>query len=163
MTGDALDDRLENWTQQFDALATTYEDLRTEVESELRKAIDEAHVKIHNCLSRVKERDSFRDKIGRKNYPDPLTDMHDIVAVRVVCLFLDDLDRIDKVIRQKFVVLKHEDKTKSSAPDRFGYRSVHYDCQIRPSYSGPHYDHIKNIIFEVQVRTILQDAWSTLR
>jgi len=53
--------------------------------------------------------------------------MRDIVGARVVCLFLDDLPRIDNIIREKFDVKHYEDKTKEAGPDQFGYRAVHYD------------------------------------
>ena len=115
-----------------------------------------------NLRSRVKKRKSFRDKILDKRYTDPFNEIRDIVGARVVCLFLDDLPPIDNIIREKFDVKNYEDKTKKAGTDKFGYRAVHYDCKIKPSYSGPHYNHIKEIWFEVQVRTILQDAWAVV-
>ncbi|WP_082570044.1 GTP pyrophosphokinase family protein [Mycobacterium sp. Root135] len=156
------DREIANLKDKFASQRQTYEDLAFEAQKELRSALEALPLKFHTCESRVKEQESFIEKAAKKRYADPFDEMHDIVGVRVVCLFLSDLELVDKVVREKFDVRKYEDKTKGSTPDRFGYRSVHYDCQIRSNYSGPYYDHIKSLVFEVQVRTILQDAWAVV-
>ena len=173
MTGEARDHDLKRWVDEFDARQQTFEDLRVEVENALRTAItvvdpeEDAAIttqlfKVHDLRSRVKKCKSFLDKILLKRYTDPFNEMRDIVGARVVCLFLDDLPKIDNIIREMFDVKHSQDKTKEAGPDKFGYRAVHYDCKIKPSHSGPHYDHIKEIWFEIQVRTILQDAWAVV-
>jgi hypothetical protein len=88
--------------------------------------------------------------------------MHDFVGARVVCLFLDDLQILDNIIRETFLVIGYEDKTNSSSAEVFGYQAVHYDCQILPNQRGRYYEPIKAITFEIQVRTILQDAWASV-
>jgi len=140
----------------------TYRDLKSEIESALEHAIDASDVKVHGVTARIKEIASFRNKFAKKRYADPLTDMKDIVAARVVCLFPSDLPKIDRIIRDTFLVTDVEDKGNVPSPDLWRYVSIHYDCQIRPSYQGPHYDHIKGQNFEIQVRTILQDAWASV-
>lgn len=170
---EARDEELQQWVDLYDAKLQTFKDLRGEVENELRSAVtvvdpdEDAGTstqlfKVHDLRSRVKKRQSFRDKILLKRYSDPFDQMRDIVGARVVCLFLDDLPSIDEIIRDKFDVKRWEDKTKEAGPDRFGYRAIHYDCQIKTSYSGPRYDSIKGIWFEIQLRTILQDAWAVV-
>lgn len=168
-----LDDDVQAWVDRFDAEQLNLKALRQEIESELRTAItvvdtdDDAPTetqlfKVHDLRSRVKKRKSFLDKILRKNYSDPFNQMRDIVGARIVCLFLADLPAVDKIIREKFDVRDHQDKTKEAPPDQFRYRAVHYDCKIKPTYTGPHYDGIKEFWFEIQVRTILQDAWAVV-
>lgn len=156
------ENELTMWLSAYDQSLPKFKDLLIEIENDLRTAIASSQLKIHTCGGRIKTRESFSLKISKKRYADPLVDMHDVVGIRVVCLFIDDLVLVDEVVRKTFDVLKYEDKTKNSAPDRFGYRSVHYDCRLPPSRSGPRYDHIKGIVFEVQVRTILQDAWAVV-
>jgi putative GTP pyrophosphokinase len=39
---------------------------------------------------------------------------------------------------------------------------MHYDCRVPDTHKGPRYDPIKDMIFEIQLRTILQDAWATV-
>lgn len=173
MGSEARDEYAQKWVDEFDARQQNFKALRIEIESELRTAItvvdpDEDTdtttqlFKVHDLRSRVKTRKSFREKVQRKRYADPFYEMRDIVGARVVCLFLDDTPVVDQIIRDKFDVKYWQDKTKEAGPDKFGYRAIHYDCVIKPSYSGPHYDKIKDVWFEIQVKTILQDAWAVV-
>jgi putative GTP pyrophosphokinase len=160
---DALPEgQLEAWTAEFDGRRPIFEKLRDEVDSAITEALETQAVKIQSYSSRLKERDSFREKVRRKRYRDPFHDMHDLVGARIVCLFLDDLSTIDKIIRATFQVVSYEDKTNDSSTEVFGYRAVHYDCEILASQRGRYYEPIKSIVFEIQVRTILQDAWASV-
>ncbi|MEU2104314.1 hypothetical protein [Nocardia sp. NPDC019255] len=149
-----------SWGSVYDSRQAQYEELRDEVEFALRRALH--GLKTHNIIVRLKERNSFIEKIGRKKYSDPFKQMPDIVGARVVCRFLDDIQVVDAALRETFAIRSFEDKTASAAPETFAYRSVHYECTIRDEHRGPHYDGIKNLTFEVQVRTILQDAWAVV-
>jgi ppGpp synthetase/RelA/SpoT-type nucleotidyltranferase len=157
---DEVVDRIDSG-EAYDAHLKTYEDLRDEVDSALARALD-GKLKIHSRPVRVKTRSSYLEKIRRKKYSDPATQMVDIVGARVVCLFLEDIPKVESIIRQEFNVRHREDKSELSDPEIFRYRSVHFECTIRDDYSGPHYDHLKDLVFEVQVRTILQDAWAVV-
>ena len=101
------------------------------------------------------------EKVSRKGYSD-LFDTHDLVGARVVCLFLEDLETLDVIIRRTFSVISYEDKTQNASAEVFGYQSVHYDCELLHSQRGRYYDPIKSIVFEIQARTILQDAWASV-
>lgn len=162
MSAQLPDDETNRWATRFDERLPIYEKLRTEVDSAMEEALVEVGLKIHDYRSRLKERKSFLEKVTVKGYADPFRDMHDFVGARVVCLFLDDLATVDKLIRTTFLVVGHEDKTSNSSTEVFGYRAVHYDCQILPSQRGRIYEPIKAITFEIQVRTILQDAWASV-
>jgi hypothetical protein len=59
-------------------------------------------------------------------------------------------------------VLERLDKLKELDPDRFGYGALHFIALLGPQNSGVRYDPLKQIRFEIQVRTVLQDAWSTI-
>ncbi|MGW0634123.1 GTP pyrophosphokinase [Nocardia salmonicida] len=150
----------DRWSVEFDGKLHRYSDLRDEVQFALSRALRE--IKIHNFTVRLKDKNSFIEKISRKSYKDPFGQMSDIVGARVVCLFLDDLDAIGEILADTFEIVGREDKTETAPPDQFSYRSVHYECRIKDKHSGPHYDGIKGLTFEVQVRTTLQDAWAVV-
>ncbi|MEU1981666.1 hypothetical protein [Nocardia sp. NPDC019395] len=149
-----------DWSAEYDKRVGQYEKLRGEVEFALGNAL--ADKKTQSISVRAKEQNSFVEKIQRKEYEDPFGEMPDIVGARIVCLFLEDIDEVESIIRETFEVKSKEDKTALSAPDTFSYRSVHFECAIKDEHSGPHYDGIKNLTFEIQVRTILQDAWAVV-
>jgi len=110
----------------------------------------------------VKKFDSFWEKIRRKEIDDKFFDrMEDLAGVRVICLYLGDLERIRTIIFNEFRVLK-ADTMRTTSVDHFGYMSDHYIVALPKEYSGPRYDEVKNLKCEIQVRTILMHAWATV-
>jgi len=53
-------------------------------------------------------------------------------------------------------------KTTGSKENEFGYMSDHYIVKLGKECSGPRYDEIKQLKCEIQVRTILMDAWDSV-
>lgn len=154
------------WVRDFEESRHLYEELGEVAKHDLTQVLHDRGLTTqlhHGGVSfRVKDVESFREKISRKKYEDPLEQTPDLLGVRIVCLYPSVFTEIDKVIRDTFTVVHYEDKGRESAPDLWRYSSIHYDCQLPEDCSGPRYDRLKNLIFEIQVRTILQDAWATI-
>lgn len=142
--------------------SSLYESLKEEAEFAIGQAIGEAGLKIHSISARVKDEQSFLEKVDRKRYVKPFEQTPDLVGVRIVCLFLSDLKKVDEILRKLFNPLKSEDKVHGEDASSFGYMSHHYECNLGDSYSGPRYNSIRNITFEVQCRTIAMDAWANI-
>ncbi|MEV0550306.1 hypothetical protein AB0H98_26135 [Nocardia salmonicida] len=151
-----------DWGSKYDERCGQYESLRRVVEESIRQALEDDGIVVHGVSIRLKKRDSFVEKIDRKSYTDPFNQMPDIVGARIVCLFLDDLQKVDESISRVFDVASKEDKTSAAPTHSFRYRSVHYECTIKLDNQGPYYDKVKGLTFEIQVRTILQDAWAVV-
>ena len=152
----------EDLSRDYAVRRPTYEHLQKEVEFALAEALLNAGIKPHSVAGRVKTLESLEDKVGRKGYADPLIEAEDLVGVRIVTLFLSDLPRVRDVIRQTFEVKTEEDRVEGADVSTFGYMSVHYVGTIREEHRGPRYDSIKGIVFEIQVRTIVMDAWANI-
>lgn len=148
--------------EYYDSMLDNFNKLAEEAEFALRSKLDPSGIKLHTISTRVKEKSSYLEKIERKGYTNPREQVEDVVGLRVVCLFTSDLERIQNIIHSVFDVNAEEDKIKSLPADSFGYMSVHYICTLDSKNSGPRYDHLKNIKFEVQCRTILMDAWANV-
>lgn len=131
-----------------------------EVSHVLQSMIAISDIKIHNIVGRVKDIESLIEKSIEKELTDPIKQIKDISGVRVVCLFRDDLRRLEKLICENFSVISQDDKISSS--EGFGYMSIHYICSLRETFSGPRYDNIKGFVFEIQTRTICMDAWAAV-
>lgn len=147
---------------EYDVRKPGFDKLRQEVLYAIKTELDSICIKYHSVNGRVKTKESFLKKITRKEYSDPFNDVHDFVGIRVVCLFIADLPRVRKIIHSTFSVTSEEDKILAQGVDTFGYMSHHFICTLGASLAGPRYDDIKNIVFEVQVRTILMDAWANI-
>lgn len=91
-----------------------------------------------------------------------LEEIRDIVGLRIICLFVSDITEIVKLVKANFDVIHEDNKLMGSEISSFGYFSVHFVCKLKKEYKGPRYDSIKDIIFEIQVRTISMDAWANI-
>ncbi|MFE9046684.1 GTP pyrophosphokinase [Streptomyces rubiginosohelvolus] len=152
----------EELTEEYEGKKGNYDNLCKELEFSLKKKIDEAGIKWHSIIARSKTLESFLEKIERKGYADPFNETEDLAGVRVVCLFMGDLQRTEGVISSIFDVLHKEDKINDGDVSAFGYMSHHYICKLSDRYAGERYDSIKGLKFEIQVRTILMDAWANM-
>lgn len=147
---------------QYDANRSNYERLVEIVEYGLNESIKKRGIKIHTLISRIKGVDSLLDKIERKKITRPFEQIHDLVGFRVVCLFLSDLDEIGDVIKKEFHVFEEDDKVNESEMQIFGYMSVHLKARLKHSPGAKFGDELARIPFEIQARTIAQDAWASI-
>ncbi len=137
----------------------TNEKLCQEVKYILSAEIKKAGIEIAQISSRAKDLESFCEKISRKSYQNPFDDITDFAGVRVVYLYSASRKNIETIIEKKFDVLEKVDKILIDE-EKFGYGALHYLVKIKNSHVGARYDELKNKVCEVQVRTILQDAWA---
>jgi len=131
-------------------------------------------VPISKVEARLKEREECVKKFNRK-YRSTLeaTSTHyeiknhisDLVGLRIVCLYEDDIDKIGTILKDEFEVVDVTDKisTIENTEASFGYKGLHFDLKLKnPRLELPEYRAYANLQFEVQVRTIVQDSWSVL-
>ena len=141
----------------------TYTCLEEEVRHIINHGLTSEGIKVHSVLSRIKEFESFCTKSERKNNLNPFDEITDIVGIRIVCLFKSDIEKIGKVIAQNFEIISEDNKIDDFEQiSSFGYMSFHYVCQMNENFHGPRYDQIKDIKFEIQLRTISMDAWANI-
>ncbi|MFH9367268.1 hypothetical protein OG728_22010 [Streptomyces microflavus] len=152
----------EELTRQYEEKESGYANLCKELEFSLKNKMDEAGIKWHSITARPKTLKSFLEKVERKSYSNPFSETEDLAGARIVCLFMGDLKRTEGVISGIFTVLNKEDKINEGDVSAFGYMSHHYICKLSDRYAGERYDSIKNLKFEIQVRTILMDAWANM-
>ena len=118
------------------------------------------NIKIHSFNHRVKGFDSFVDKIRRKGVKEPFQEIMDIVGLRIVCLFHSDVKDIGTIVEKNFEIIEKDDKIDGVDVNIFGYMSLHYKAKLKDVQ--PDYKDIKDIPFEIQIRTIAQDAWASI-
>jgi putative GTP pyrophosphokinase len=159
-----MEDRrpLPGWSEDYAQRSPLFEQLASEATFALNLATDKRKIKTHSVTSRVKTESSIANKAKEKELDDPLAELDDLVGVRVVVLFLSDLPGLDQLVRESFDVLSSEDKVTEGDPASFGYMSVHYVVTLDDTHSGPRYDHLKEISFEIQTRTVVMDAWANV-
>jgi ppGpp synthetase/RelA/SpoT-type nucleotidyltranferase len=123
-------------------------------------------VKVKAITSRSKDISSLDDKITRKDYKyEDLHDITDLCGIRIITYYDDDVYKIEEIIKNNFKVdIENSiDKIKSLGFDRFGYMSLHYVVQLNDTRGNlEEYANYKNIKFEIQIRSVLQDAWAEI-
>jgi uncharacterized protein YjbI with pentapeptide repeats len=163
----------ENIRREFDQRILGYELIRKFVETPL-EAYKQTSGRgiIRSYTSRIKEWGSFIKNVEEKGvsnervWKDEVAD--DILGVRVICLFRSELDVIDGWIKDTFEVIKKKryewgpvPQGKSKEEVRKvtgeGYTSIHYIVRLNKADLSrcP-----KPYNFEIQTRTMLQDAWA---
>lgn len=164
-TAEASDQLWENrprMIRSFIEMRPHYEKLAEEVAYIFERGVRAAEIQYSSIIWRAKSLDSFCEKVIRKNYKYPLKEITDIAGVRLVFLYLTDRTEIEKMIEREFKVVEKIDKVTKEEEDRFGYGALHYLISLGKKASGARYDNLKDLICEIQVRTILQDAWATV-
>jgi putative GTP pyrophosphokinase len=135
--------------------------LKKEATRDIILALETKQIKFHSVTARVKSFDSIVGKAEAKEVEAPLDDLVDIVGIRVVALFLADIEKIVDMLTNSFDVQSVDDKIQDGDHSKFGYLSVPLHAKIKSSFSGTRYDHIKRFLFEIQIRTIAMDAWAS--
>jgi putative GTP pyrophosphokinase len=151
---------------QYDANLGLYENYRISCEALVRQLLRTENLRVHSVSSRIKERTHLAEKLSRfgKEY-GTLADVTDVVGIRIITHFEDDVDRIATVVQREFKIdpQKSIDKRKALDPDRFGYMSLHFICSMREHRAKlVEYSQFSGIECEIQVRSILQHAWAEI-
>jgi ppGpp synthetase/RelA/SpoT-type nucleotidyltranferase len=125
------------------------------IATRLRESLTEAGIVVASVESRVKTEKSLAGKLELKGAKyKSLADITDIIGLRVITFYLDDVDVVASVVERLFDVDWDNtvDKRRLHALDSFGYQSLHYICRV-PEMP---------FRFEIQMRTLLQHAWSNM-
>ncbi|AMG30786.1 (p)ppGpp synthetase [Grimontia hollisae] len=131
-------------------------------------------ISISLVSGRVKDREECIKKFSRK-YQAKLEEnsteyeikdyITDILGLRIVCLYEKDVIKIRDILKDEFSVIDETNKILDieSKEDVFGYKGLHMDLQLKEPRSGmKEYVLYRDMSFEIQIRTIVQDAWSVL-
>jgi ppGpp synthetase/RelA/SpoT-type nucleotidyltranferase len=164
------------YRQQLPLYTTVQLTLMSELESP--NLLRYSGANIYRVTSRIKTLDSLIAKLSRRCISmdeHALDKIGDIVGARIVCLFQEDLERIHHYLsscgsfrfysrpeayiwegmewidKDEFMI-----ERKSS-----GYGAIHYIAQLSPEVIGEN-NPAGGIKFELQVRTLMQEAWAAL-
>jgi putative GTP pyrophosphokinase len=114
--------------------------------------------------SRTKSIVSFVEKVNRKGYESE-REITDLSGVRVISFIESDAKLAADLLRASFTVYpeKSLDKSEELGDSQVGYRSIHLICELRGDRASlPEYKPFQGLLFEIQVRTVLQHAWAEI-
>lgn len=164
-TGGRRPKAVDEYATWYEECRPQYEALARTVEGLLREVLTFREIDFLAVTSRAKSIESFQGKIQRKRYDDARKEVTDLCGIRVITYLEADVARVSEVIRDTFQVDAQRSLNKSDALaiDRVGYRSLHFICTLGPRRAKlPEYEPFSGLVFEIQVRTVLQHAWAQI-
>jgi ppGpp synthetase/RelA/SpoT-type nucleotidyltranferase len=111
---------------------------------------------------RIKNFDPYYDKLRKMNVTNDtrrISAINDFFGLRITCPFLEDIDTVSNLISSHYEVLETERKASQHSFREFGYDSVHLSIRFEPLQRGRLLPGVRKVC-EIQLRTILQDAWA---
>lgn len=167
MVDSALDLHGQMLLDEYRQCLPDMERLSRVVKDKFVKVISQNDIEINALEMRIKTEESMVGKIRRKGSKyASISDVTDILGIRVIAFFNEDVDRIASIAESLFRVDwdNSVDKRKAERFDRFGYSSLHYVCQLpKEEYYDAQHPVLNEIRFELQMRTALQHVWSAIQ
>ena len=150
-----LDPHCEAILEEYRENLPRFNDMARQLHSRLKNTFDDAGLLVAALEYRVKTEGSLAGKLELKGTKyNSLADITDIIGLRVITFYIDDVDKVASAVERMFDVdwENSVDKRKLHEIDSFGYLSVHYICSV------PEFPYR----FEIQIRTVLQHAWANM-
>lgn len=161
--------------QSVEEMVNSWACVRSEYEkfgSALKNMIDviltEAEVTRMPLEMRAKDVDHLKEKIERKRRDGSiytqLTDITDLIGIRIVTYDKLGVDTVISILRGLFVIQEENDPRNDPAQaDRFGYQSIHMIVQVDATRAEQEeWRPFADFKAEIQVRTVAQHAWATV-
>ncbi|MBP5566565.1 MAG: hypothetical protein J6X57_03635 [Bacteroidales bacterium] len=150
-----LDPHCQAILQEYRDNLPLFRDSAEKIHTTLENTFREAGLLVAAIEYRVKTEESLAGKLELKGAKyKSLQDITDIIGLRVITFYIDDVDKVASAVERLFKVDWDNtvDKRKVHEIDSFGYLSLHYICYL----DGAPYR------FEIQLRTVLQHAWANM-
>lgn len=118
------------------------------------------HSPIEFVTGRVKPIESIREKMIRRNISEEnlAQDMQDIAGLRIMVQFVDDVEEILEVLRQRQDMRVVQERDYIRHKKSSGYRSYH----VVVEYPVDTIDGNETILAEIQIRTLSMNFWATI-
>ncbi|EMB3084243.1 GTP pyrophosphokinase [Providencia sp. PROV164] len=140
-----------------------YQSLLIQAKHSIESLLRNEDIEIFSIEARLKDENSFKEKLQRKSDYKTLSDIEDICGLRVICYYESDLQKLRKLINENFKVLSSSDKKEESEVDKFGYSSSHFIAIFKDNWlQNPIYNNLGDLKFEIQIRTMLMHTWAAI-
>jgi ppGpp synthetase/RelA/SpoT-type nucleotidyltranferase len=146
--------------EEYDRDRDLHSDYAGTLHTLTRDLLAASRFKYHSVQYRLKDRTSLARKVLSDLKYSSLTDVADVIGIRVITYFADEVDVVAGIIRREFMV---EDEKDRRTPGQFGYRSLHQVVRLNSVRSGLlEYTRFAKLKAEIQIRSILDHAWAEI-
>ncbi|MGX7776826.1 GTP pyrophosphokinase [Streptococcus pluranimalium] len=118
------------------------------------------HSPIEFVTGRVKSVESIQEKMALRGVllENVAQDIQDIAGLRVMVQFVDDVDEVLRLLRQRHDLKVVQERDYIRHMKSSGYRSYH----VVVEYPVDTIDGQKTILAEIQIRTLAMNFWATI-
>ena len=108
----------------------------------------------------------YQSRLEADEQPYNIRDyISDLIGIRIVCLYEDQIAAVARLLQKNFKTIDVTDKISEveGTEASFGYKGLHMDLALNDEMAAvPRYQPYAQFAFEVQIRSLIQDAWSVL-
>lgn len=152
---------IQMWREILNPYELAVKELTIKFEHLIKEHHDKGYYSSIECVEgRVKTIVSILEKCQKKGISvDDVTEkIEDIAGVRIICQFVEDIERVVELIRQRNDIEIKQEKDYINEPKDSGYRSYHMIVWYTvETMEGP-----KKIMVEIQIRTMAMNFWATI-
>ncbi|BCR03144.1 (p)ppGpp synthetase [Desulfuromonas versatilis] len=116
------------------------------------------------CIKKFQRKYQIRLEADEQTY-EIKNYISDLIGIRIVCLYEDQIAVASNVLKNHFKIIDVSDKIAAieSTEDLFGYKGLHMDLALTEEMASlSKYQAFADYPFEIQIRSMIQDAWSVL-
>lgn len=169
-----IDKRRRRYIKDYEQDKEKYKDFSAYVLKMIKDELNAKQIAVAYSSAREKDLKSLERKCQKtiKNengvlvdkYTDFRSQIMDLAGVRIVTYLLEDIPEVSTIVKELFeVIAEHsEDKLDLLGADRIGYLSVHYIVQLKEEKLTATEAIYSGFRCEIQIRTVLQDAWAQI-
>ena len=163
--------RIENFKSWYEQNQKRYEQAAEYVHEKIMTYIREQKFNVAHSCARAKSIDSVyskakkmieKDGVYTLKYTDPQSQIMDFAGVRIIVYLASEMkiitDAVEQLFANSILYDDSENKIDLLGEDKVGYLSIHYVVTI--DTNEKQFDYLKGTKCEIQIRTVLQDAWA---
>ena len=159
-----------NFRKYYDSNKQHFKDIKKSYINAISELIKQSDVgEVTKIEGRIKDKEECIKKFHRKYQSKLEADeqayeiknyITDLIGIRIICLYEDQIAVVSEILQRHFTTIDVTDKIAAveSTEDSFGYKGLHLDLAPNKQMSSLPNDPA----FEVQIRSLIQDAWSVL-
>lgn len=165
--------RIENFREWYVKSKPVYEEVSDYVEEKIGRYLEQQKLNVASSSARAKTVDSVYNKakkvqkVGEQyvlKYTNPQKEIMDFAGVRIVVYLASEMkivaDAVESLFEGGILYNDSENKLDLLGQDKVGYLSIHYVVTI--DSKEKQYSHLNGLKCEIQIRTVLQDAWAQI-
>lgn len=149
---------------EYDSSYLAFERFKNSLLSQVEKLLELNNIPLGFPIqNRTKNWESIKNKLdtGRYNVKETITELQDIIGLRIILMFSRDVENVCKLIEDNLHVKRRYNTSERLKENEFGYSSEHFVVKIPQEWLNvPTFKGFDNFQAEIQIRTLSQHTWA---